>query len=908
MTRKRLSIARVASAGAIFAVLAAGILPATASTPGKSGRTSSVLSYDGPDGRTYFAVGLKAPASANMQVKGRKHVVLIDTSASQTGVHRTQALSVLKSFLATLPKTESVRLFAVDLKAASLNKGFASPNGSEVAAAMKSLRLRFPAGATDMQVALSTALSALKDVKNGSIVYIGDGMSTANLLRSPQMKTLFKSLDTNRIPVHSYAVGPRKDLQVLGMFAQRTGGAVLVDKGRKTLDDPKLAGPQLSAAVTANIVYPDAVKGSTGLTLLPSRALPLRHDRETIYLARGAKGASYKVSVSQADKTLASQSVVPTKNNQGYTYLRAMWKKGEAAGGLNSAMAGRELLNAAHDDFTNRVSQLVSLGERYVAARRYKQAEKIGLAIHEIDPENRQAKALIGAARKLNTQTVAFLQKKKPAVPGKTGNGSNPLNKAAGQTDDEGALSKFQGKIDVRTQQLQRGVALAIKTARSASKGNAVGAITLLKETLDTIAAETLIQPGPKAQMLRQVRTAIEQIEAQAEVNAIRNVRDLEKQAQLESRKRLAEQMELDEKQLATLIDQVRSLIEEGVHGADDSYEEAEEVARKAIDLNPEAGTATAALIVAESAGQLRKAFRLRSLRADRWLETLYQVELSHVPFPDEPPIRWPSAEVWQALTKTREKWSSVDLHKSSPAEERIRKALKDETSLTIIDQTLTDALKIVEDIHGIKIIQLTKVLQNDGVNTDKLINHRLSGISLRSALNIILSEFEPPLTYVIEDEVMKITTVTDAEEKLSTRVYPVGDLVIPITTPQAGGLGQGLGGIGGLGGGGLGGGGQFGPGGAGFGGGGLGGGGFGGGGLGGGGFFSMPPARMPRLKSKRPVRSKKKQPVGDPELQRLLDNVVSSTTDAPATFRGQAFAQVLDNDAIKRLKKKRVK
>ena len=35
------------------------------------------------------------------------------------------------------------------------------------------------------------------------------------------------------------------------------------------------------------------------------------------------------------------------------------------------------------------------------------------------------------------------------------------------------------------------------------------------------------------------------------------------------------------------------------------------------------------------------------------------------------------------------------------------------------------------------------------------------------------------PLTYVIEDEVMKITTVEKANEKLQIRMYPVGDLVM---------------------------------------------------------------------------------------------------------------------------------
>lgn len=906
MTRKRLPIAPIVLAGGVLAILAAGAFPVEAASPVKSGQASTVLSYDGPDGQSYFAVPLRAPQSALDAAKPRKHVVLVDTSASQTGAHRKQALAVLKSFLQTLPKSERVRLFAVDMKAVALNDSFVDPRGSEITAATKRLRLRFPAGATDMNAAVNAALTALKDVKSGSVLYIGDGMSTANFLQSSKLRGLFKSLESKRLPVHSYAVGPRKDLQVLGMFAQRTGGVVLIDKGREREDDPEVAGRKLAGAVTAPIFYPDAVKATTGLKLMPAVSLPLRADRETIYLAKGAANSRFTVTVDRGNKTLLRQSVAASSGNKGYTWLRALWKKAEKADGLSVALAGRELMNAAHDEFTSHVSQLVGLGERYVAGRRFKQAEKIGLAIHEIDPGNRQAKALIGAARKLNTQTVAFLQKKqpkkKPPVPGQAGGPPDPLKKAAGKTDDEEAIQRYQRIIEVRTQELQRSVAQAIKTARSIAGQNAETAITLLKEVLDTVSAETQIHPGPKAELMRKLRTVVQEITSQREVQDIQRIRQLERQAQEESRRRLAEQIEEEEKQMAVLIDQVRTLILDGYHGHDEAFELAEETARKALDIRPRSGAATAALIQAESAGQLRKAFRLRALRADRWLETLYQVELSHVPFPDEPPIRWPSAEVWQALTKTREKWASVDLHKSSPAEERIRKSLSEEVGeLAIIDETLEAAMTKVSTLFGIKIILLNKVLTNDGVNTDKLINHQLSGITLRSALNIILTEFEPPLTYVIEDEVMKITTVTDAEEKLSTRVYPVGDLVIPITTPQAGGLGQGLGGVGGLGGGGLGGAGQFGGGGLGFG----GGGGIGGGGLGGGGFFSVPAAQMPDLDRNKKKPSLKKKPVGDPELQRLLDNVVGDATDVSNGFRGQAFAQVIDNEANRRLKKK---
>jgi hypothetical protein len=67
-------------------------------------------------------------------------------------------------------------------------------------------------------------------------------------------------------------------------------------------------------------------------------------------------------------------------------------------------------------------------------------------------------------------------------------------------------------------------------------------------------------------------------------------------------------------------------------------------------------------------------------------------------------------------------------------------------------------------------------------------------------------------LTYVVEDEVLKITSQDVAGELLITKVYPVGDLVVPIIGGGGGG-GQG----GGMMGGGMGGGGGFGGGGGGF-------------------------------------------------------------------------------------------
>ena len=52
----------------------------------------------------------------------------------------------------------------------------------------------------------------------------------------------------------------------------------------------------------------------------------------------------------------------------------------------------------------------------------------------------------------------------------------------------------------------------------------------------------------------------------------------------------------------------------------------------------------------------------------------------------------------------------------------------------------------------------------------------------------------ELDLTWVIEDEVLLITTQDGAQERLATKVYPVADLVVPIQTNMGGGGGGGFG------------------------------------------------------------------------------------------------------------------
>ena len=78
--------------------------------------TGKLITYDNSSGESYFALSL-TPPPAPQATQSRDILVLFDTSASQTGAYRDDAINALKSFLANLEDTHRVKLMAVDLDA-----------------------------------------------------------------------------------------------------------------------------------------------------------------------------------------------------------------------------------------------------------------------------------------------------------------------------------------------------------------------------------------------------------------------------------------------------------------------------------------------------------------------------------------------------------------------------------------------------------------------------------------------------------------------------------------------------------------------------------------------------------------------------------------------------------------------
>ncbi len=813
---------------------------------------AGVRKHTSSDGVSHQAILLKC--GAGLGAAARQHVILVDTSASQVGEHRLHAQGVLEGLLSELPRGDRVKLLAIDVHTEPLTADFVAPDSAELRDGINQLKARVPLGSTNLIGGLETARTMLADDQPASIVYIGDGLNTAGPVNANDLQSLVTRLREQQAAVHSYGVGPQLNLHLLGIFALQTGGVVQFDTkvdAQSTENGATARGQRLARAVQQPIFRPESIQAPRTVALIPNEALPLRADRETIYLVRGDLPIDGLLTAKSAETSLSWKLGAPTEGLQD-KYLSSLIDRTIQEGSLANSLAGVSLLNIAEDEFSGQVDGMVNYGKLALLKHDLTRVQQVIDAVRHIDPANRDLDAVEKAAEKLAGKPAArrqLAQNDAKAVPSspppaEEPDADNPLNERTQPNPQSSLLDDEQRAIKIRTEKLRQEVSDTINLVRRTSDPQL--GLEELDRMLNTVRSSLDVEPDVRVQLQKQLGSERLAQVNRREILERNRIRIQERLVRQDTQERLIDQLEQDENRLALLIDRVRHLMDEGNHGDDAAYAEAEAVARVAVEMRPLDGTTAAALFGAEAAQQLRRSFRLRARRNDMFLEALHQVELSHIPFPDEPPILFPPAPVWAALTERRRKWKTVDLRKESPNEARISEALHEQTEVSFVDATLRDAMDYIEDLHRFDIIINEQEITEEGLNPDVTINLELSGIMLRSALRLMLEPHQ--LTYVIKDEVMQITTIEKAKDGKykTTRVYPVADLAIPIMN-TGGGMGGGMmgGGMGGMGGG---------MGGMGGGMGGMGGMGGGMGGMGGGmgGMFSLPPEQPFSLKKKR--------------------------------------------------------
>lgn len=105
-----------------------------------------------------------------------------------------------------------------------------------------------------------------------------------------------------------------------------------------------------------------------------------------------------------------------------------------------------------------------------------------------------------------------------------------------------------------------------------------------------------------------------------------------------------------------------------------------------------------------------------------------------------------------------------------------IRQLLMTRGDFVAVDQPFGTLLKEISDTHRLPLWIDHAPLKDEGVEFGKPVSIELRNVRIETALNHLLRPFQ--LTWVIEDEVLKVTTTEVAFDRLVTRAYDVDDLV----------------------------------------------------------------------------------------------------------------------------------
>jgi general secretion pathway protein D len=239
---------------------------------------------------------------------------------------------------------------------------------------------------------------------------------------------------------------------------------------------------------------------------------------------------------------------------------------------------------------------------------------------------------------------------------------------------------------------------------------------------------------------------------------------DRERQTQIDMQNKLAQK-----------VDEFRELVHER------RFPEAEVVAKQALELAPEDKVAQLLVTEAKMLRQYDLQMRVKADKEEGFLDTLAEVEKSAIPFSDGRPYVFPDAKTWREVTGRRAKYGKEQGRRLSERELEIRNKLRTPVQLQFDNAPLSKVIDTLSQLAGINIYLDPQGLAEEGVSTDTPINNLdlRQEIKLESALNLILRPLR--LTYVIKDEVLKITSEQARKGEVYQVVYPVADLVIPI-------------------------------------------------------------------------------------------------------------------------------
>lgn len=299
------------------------------------------------------------------------------------------------------------------------------------------------------------------------------------------------------------------------------------------------------------------------------------------------------------------------------------------------------------------------------------------------------------------------------------------------------------------------------------------GSLTRLQRLREQVEQDTL-DPTLRRQMLNLVDRSIRETEGYIE----QNLADIELKEHNQSANEDIERRKQDrldkQNKLAELVEQFNDLVDQ------ERFSEAEVIAKQARELEPDSEVVRSMLMTSKLAWRVQEQNRIRDDKEKGFYDAMTSVEKSGIPFDDGHPLVFTDAKDWNQLSRTRSDWLREQRSRLTPAEMEIQKCLKTEVDVKFENRPLSEVMETLGRMAGVNVFLDPQGMHAEGITTDEPVSINLTHpISLRSALNLILEPLH--LSYVIQNEVLRVTSEQTRNANVYPRVYNVADLVIPI-------------------------------------------------------------------------------------------------------------------------------
>jgi hypothetical protein len=813
--------------------------------------TSRLATYQ-EDNRTHFALSL-VPAKELPKLQAPRVAVIVDTSASQNGDFRTDSIDVAQSIVEALSEHAKVCVLACDVKPVVLAK-LTSPKSESLNEAWQKLERRIPLGTTDLAGALLAAHRELGDQPDASIIYIGDGFHLTNMLNASEFESVVDLFRESRTSIHSLAIGPRTNCELLAVLSAHTGGRVLVRQNITNATCQQI-GHELAKIADTAVFWPSNASLPKQMNrVLPAKLPPVRSDRDSILIGEvegeTVSGTIVMQGVVAGREVSMEWKVASEANNPDFAFLPGVVEKAASSKGLWLPTSGSDALRELGLSMANSSDQLVKDARFALNTGNIDAAINIATEALKRSPGNLTAQNILEAASKVEkpskpvnstqggskstSKIVKFItaqvggdpqpptesnpfgddppaaktpvpspfpaatppvpQRAEPAplpLPSGTFNSGDAFGELANASD---LLAEEEAMRKVAAQQLEALVRSELGAARM-SKDPSTTKMTL-KALQDQIKRAPELDAGGRARLESQVSSAIQSAARAEAAERERIARAEAVQSSQAASKRLLAETERRNATVQQLVERYNSLMAQQLFSAANN-----EIAPQITAIDRDSTIDVVTNLESNIAANEQLIRDVVSKRNRAFVDTMYLNELALIPFVDEPPVRYPPADVWQALSARRiERYGSIDLSGGNEAERTIFRALNERKEVNFNAQPLSAVMRYFSDEYNIPIVIDDKALEDESISPDEPVTLTLPPVSFRSALKLILEPLQ--LTYVIEDEVMRITSKQTSANVV--RVYPVGDLVVPVSSMggMMGGMGGMMGGMGGMGGG----------------------------------------------------------------------------------------------------------